>query len=163
AWQDIWLNEGFATYAEWIWFEEELDFSTQRRFDQIYDFFTPSPDFWDVVVADPGTASLLDAAIYNRGAMTLQVLRIAVGDHVFFDILRTWAAEHAGGNGTTGQFIELAERLSGQDLGALFNTWLFTKGRPDHPLRSRAISAGAIADDADVLPVPPELRIVPKK
>ena len=38
---------------------------------------------------------------------------------------------HAGGNVTTDEFIDLAERISGQDLDELFETWLFTPGRPD--------------------------------
>jgi aminopeptidase N len=65
-----------------------------------------------------------------RGAMTLQVLRNQVGDQDFFRILRAWAAKKAGGNGTTRQFIALAERISGQQLDALFDLWLFTAGKP---------------------------------
>ncbi len=62
--------------------------------------------------------------------MTLQVLRNQVGDRDFFRILRAWARKKAGGNGTTGQFIALAERISGQQLDDLFQTWLFTAGKP---------------------------------
>jgi aminopeptidase N len=62
--------------------------------------------------------------------MTLQVLRNQVGDRDFFRILRAWAARKAYGNGTTAQFIALAERISGRQLDALFGTWLFTPGRP---------------------------------
>jgi aminopeptidase N len=62
--------------------------------------------------------------------MTLQVLRKVVGDRDFFRILRAWATRKAGGNGSTGQFIALAERISGQQLDALFDAWLFTAGKP---------------------------------
>jgi aminopeptidase N len=62
--------------------------------------------------------------------MTLQVLRKVVGDRDFFRILRAWATRKAGGNGSTGQFIALAERISGQQLDALFDAWLFTPGKP---------------------------------
>jgi aminopeptidase N len=65
--------------------------------------------------------------------MALQKLRTAVGDGVFFHILRTWATEHRGGHGTTAQFIRLSERLSGKDLGALFHTWIGTAGKPTSP------------------------------
>ena len=58
---------------------------------------------------------------------------MAVGDDAFFRILRKWASIHRGGNGSTAEFIKLAERISGQDLGALFDTWLFTAGKPDVP------------------------------
>ena len=62
--------------------------------------------------------------------MTLQVLRNQVGDRDFFRILRAWAARKSGGNGTTGQFVALAERISGQQLDELFDAWLFTPGKP---------------------------------
>jgi hypothetical protein len=62
--------------------------------------------------------------------MTLQALRNEVGDQDFFRILRAWAARRAGGNGTTGQFVALAERISGEQLDDLFDVWLFTPGKP---------------------------------
>jgi aminopeptidase N len=82
------------------------------------------------VIGDPGVELLFDNAVYVRGAMTLQVLRNEVGDRDFFRILRAWAQRKAGGNGTTAQFIRLAERISGEQLDALFDLWLFTAGKP---------------------------------
>jgi aminopeptidase N len=73
--------------------------------------------------------------------MTLQQLRLAVGDDDFFRILRRWAAIHAGGNVTTDQFIALAERISDQDLDELFTTWLFTPGKPKLPTATASRSA----------------------
>ena len=63
--------------------------------------------------------------------MTLHQLRLAVGDDDFFQILRRWAQSRRGENVTTDEFIALAERISGQDLDDLFETWLFTPGRPE--------------------------------
>ena len=60
----------------------------------------------------------------------MAALRQKVGDTVFLQILRTWYAEHRGGNVTTADFIALAERLSGQRLDQFFNAWLFTPGKP---------------------------------
>ena len=62
--------------------------------------------------------------------MTLQALREKVGDRVFFRILRDWAAQHRYGNGTTAQFIALAERDSGMDLRQFFDVWLFQPEKP---------------------------------
>jgi aminopeptidase N len=73
---------------------------------------------------------LFDDPAYFRGAMTLHVLRLAVGDRTFFRILRGWARHKAGGNGTTEQFIAFAEKLSGRQLDQLFKNWLYTPGRP---------------------------------
>ena len=62
--------------------------------------------------------------------MTLHALREKVGDDVFFTILRDWVAENAYGNVTTDEFIALAERDSGQDLGDFFQVWLYEPGKP---------------------------------
>jgi aminopeptidase N len=73
---------------------------------------------------------MFNSAVYNRGAMTLQVLRERIGDKDFFKLLRTWTATHRYGNAQTADFIRLAEKVSGQDLDGLFQTWLYTKGKP---------------------------------
>jgi aminopeptidase N len=129
-WRDVWLNEGFATYAEWLWGEHEGLTTPQQEFDKIAS--QASPAFWQTTVVDPGSRTdlLFGAPVYYRGAMTLQALRKTVGDDAFFRILRTWAASHAGRTGTTEQFTSLAERISGQHLGDLFRIWLYTPQKP---------------------------------
>ncbi|MFL6055613.1 MAG: M1 family metallopeptidase [Actinoallomurus sp.] len=129
-WSDIWLNEGFATYAEWLWGERSgTGPSVQSQFDQRYRQLD-SPDLWGVAPAAPGRAQLFGRTVYERGAMTLHVLRQKVGDAKFFAILQAWTREHRDGNATTAQFISLAERVSGKDLGRMFQVWLYGKTRP---------------------------------
>jgi aminopeptidase N len=129
-WQYIWLNEGFATYAEWLWEEHEDRGTPQEIFQATYDAIPADDPFWSVVIGDPGVTDLFHDAVYVRGAMTLQALRNAVGDDAFWEIVRRFAEEQSGGHATTEEFTGLAEEVSGQDLDDLFQTWLFTGSKP---------------------------------
>jgi hypothetical protein len=130
TWQHTWLNEGFASYAEWLWAEAKEDTPTDVTFDNFYAIPAESP-FWQLVIGDPGGDAAFDFPIYGRGAMTLHRLRRTVGDEAFFQILRSWAS--SAHTATTADFIALAEEVSGQELDELFDAWLYTAGRPDLP------------------------------
>jgi aminopeptidase N len=145
AWMHMWLNEGFATYAEWLWSGREGLGTPQEIFEFFYNDIPADDPFWDVVIGDPGIPNLFNGAVYVRGAMTLQVLRNQVGDRDFFRILRAWAKRKSGGNGTTAQFVALAERISGQQLDELFDAWLFTPGKPTFGVATAATATGATA------------------
>jgi aminopeptidase N len=86
---------------------------------------------WDPPpAAIPGPEKLFAESVYIRGALTLEALRRRVGNAVFEKTMRDWAAGHAYGNATTGQFIALAEANSGQELDAFFQEWLYEEGKP---------------------------------
>ena len=142
-WSNIWLNEGFASYAEWLWSEEQGEGTAQELFDFTYASYPADSEFWQVLPGDPGADRVFDDAVYDRGAMALHQLRLAVGDDAFFRILPAWTAEHRYGNGTIAQFQALAERISGRDLDGLFTTWLFTAGRPELTSAARTSFAPA--------------------
>ena len=135
AWQHLWLNEGFATYTEWLWLER----TGVLTLPEIFDFLTgiPAADpFWDVMTGSPGPADLFDVeAVYLRGGLTLHALRLEVGDAVFFGIVTEWVASQAGGTVTTDEFIALAEETSGRQLDDFFQAWLFTAEKPAGPAR----------------------------
>ncbi|MFH9090222.1 MULTISPECIES: M1 family metallopeptidase [unclassified Streptomyces] len=129
-WKDIWLNEGFATYAQWLWAEHQGTRSAHDSFLAGYDSRPADSAFWQIKVADPQRDTMFASAVYQRGAMTLQVLRERIGDTAFFKLLPAWTKLHRYGNADTADFIRLAERVSGQQLDDLFDTWLFTTGKP---------------------------------
>jgi aminopeptidase N len=128
-WQEIWLNEGFATYAEWLWGEHTGGKSPAREFADLY-ALPPTASIWNPPPGDPGATGLFGASVYDKGAMTLQALRVKIGDDRFFALLRGWVARYGGGTAGTADFIALAEKLSGQRLGPFFRTWLYEPGKP---------------------------------
>jgi aminopeptidase N len=127
-WRDIWLNEGFASYAEWLWTEDQGGLSVRESFQREYD-----DTDWKNPTADPGRAGLFGRAVYKRGALTVHALRLEVGDGDFFRILKTWTAEKRNGNATTAEFITLAERVSGESLDSFFDDWLIGESAPKIP------------------------------
>ncbi len=135
TWPDIWLNEGFATFSEWIYDEMHAGTPAADTFDELYAIPEDDPAFQDLWFPAPAAledpSQLFHTPVYDRGAMTLQALREKVGDPTFFGILRAWYAENRNGNVSTADFIALAERESGQELNDFFQVWLYEEGRPE--------------------------------
>ncbi|MGW4435437.1 M1 family metallopeptidase [Streptomyces sp. NPDC004596] len=129
-WKDTWLNEGFATYAQWLWAEHQGTRSAHDSFRAAYDARPADSSFWQIKVADPQRDTMFASPVYQRGAMTLQVLRERIGDRAFFALLPAWTRLHRYGNADTADFVRLAERISGQRLDDLFGAWLYTTGKP---------------------------------
>jgi aminopeptidase N len=130
-WQDIWLNEGFASYAEWLWIEHiagasARDEAIRGAYRDLARQSPPPP-------GAPPRDDLFNNGVYRRGGLTLHALRLRVGDKAFFTILRTYAERYRYGNASTADFIAVAEEIGGRDLGALFDGWLYAKQLPELP------------------------------
>lgn len=149
SWKDIWLNEGFATYAQWLWSEHsEGPGALEDRVREAYGAMSGSnmvaagvaPEVAAARAAQqfppPGSPpldNLFNPTVYQRGALTLHALRSRVGDATFFEVLRSYAAAFRHQNATTDDFVDLAEEIAGQDLDDLFTAWLFGTVVPPLP------------------------------
>ena len=133
-WRDIWLNEGFAEWSSWYWSEQTGQATAQDFFDRAYRTNANNSEFWNPPPGDPGgPADLFDGSIYDRGAMTLQALRVEVGDDAaFLALLRDWISTHAYGNARVEDFIAFTEARfpALADLPTFFDVWLYQPGKP---------------------------------
>lgn len=130
TWKDVWLNEGFATYSEWLYAEDFSHTPAQKSFERAF----ADKDAWAFPPAEPPTAEdLLAAPVYQRGAMVLHKLRQTVGDDAFFEILAGWPAKYRHSVATTEDFTRYVESVAGRDLGELWDVWLYGDGKPDKP------------------------------
>ncbi|GLZ41584.1 M1 family metallopeptidase [Actinokineospora sp. NBRC 105648] len=129
-WSDIWLNEGFATYAQYLWSEHVGEGTADELAQYTYDRIPATDPFWTVLPANPGADKQFDNAVYDRGALTLHALRKTVGDDKFFEILKRWTTLKKGSTGLITEFVALAEQVSHKPLVSLFQTWLYTPTKP---------------------------------
>ncbi|ROZ64052.1 M1 family peptidase [Kocuria soli] len=135
---DIWLHEGFACYAEWLWSDHRHasggGAGVQVRAAEHHAALGPTPD--GCTLADPGMEAMFDDWVYKRGALTLHAVRALLGDTAFFDLLRSWTREHAGGTVTTDDFEAHCLRWAGNrdaEMDALLNAWLHRTQVPALP------------------------------
>lgn len=129
VWSDIWLNEGPATYAEYLWEE-----ATTPGFDVDDAMASLHAEIGgDTPPGDPGASEMFGESVYYRGALTLHALRRTIGDEDFFRLLQTWTDRYRYSNATTEDFISAAGEVSGVDLGDFFDAWLYQDEMPELP------------------------------
>jgi aminopeptidase N len=130
-WRHIWLNEGFAKYAEWLWSEFSGGPSTAAHAAKSRTRLSLMGQ--DIRIADPGLRRLFDDRVYERGALTLHALRTVIGHAAFVALLREWTATYRHWTVTTEEFTALAQRHSAHPLDGLFRMWLYDTKLPALP------------------------------
>jgi aminopeptidase N len=133
-WRDIWLHEGFACYAEWLWSEESGGPTADEQAEEHWERLDQLPQ--DLVLGDPGPDLMFDDRVYKRGALLLHALRLTIGDADFFELLRTWTNRYATGSVVTEEFVAVAAELCGAGVGSLFDAWLRDTVLPELPSAS---------------------------
>lgn len=130
-WPEIWLNEGFATYSDALWWEHLYGMAGLRARMQDFKYYLferySGPHH---ALYDPPPDSLFSTVVYEKGAWVLHMLRFVVGEDNFWNILRTYAQRYAYDTVTTDDFKSVCEEFYENDLDWFFDQWIYEPGYP---------------------------------
>ncbi|HVR64122.1 MAG TPA: M1 family aminopeptidase [Polyangia bacterium] len=133
-WSEAWLNEGFATYFEYIWREhvKGRDEADVELLNDAEGYLNEAGRYQRPVVCrqyeEP--IHIFDAHLYEKGGRVVHMIRHELGDELFFRSLRTYVERHGRGSVETRDLARAIEQVSGRNLDELFDRWI---GRPGHP------------------------------
>lgn len=131
TWDDIWLNEGFATYSEVLFFERFSGIDPGKLMSRSYDDSGADGLLGGTVTAENVDNPFDDrGAIYRKGGWVLHMLRHVMGDQKFFDALKHYRIRYAFSNASTRDFREVCESFYGSSLDWFFQQWVYAPGRP---------------------------------
>jgi len=130
SWHHIWLNEGFATYCEALYYEHLYGISYYHSYMNNYDYAGGGTIY---VQDTTDVYEIFSGLVYDKGGWVLHMLRHVVGDSTFFDILRSYYADprFANKSALTEDFQEVCESVSGMDLDWFFQEWIYGTYRPN--------------------------------
>ena len=160
TWSDIWLNEGFATYSEALWFENKTGTPDPSALRSAMIGKRPNQFDDSVYVHDPSSMARIFSPDYSyrKGAWVLHMLRYVVGDEAFFDALDVYRDRFEYLTATTEDFQSVVEDVSGRDLDWFFSQWVFEGGAPayrygwrEHEIAGRRyleVSLSQVQDEA---------------
>lgn len=144
TWNDIWLNEGFATYSEVLFFERFAGINPGELLSKSYDDGLVDGALRGTVTAENPDAPYDDnGAVYRKGGWVLHMLRHVLGDQKFFDALKQYRARYAFSNASTEDFQQVCEGFYGASLDWFFKQWIYAPGRPIYKVSSEISAAGS--------------------
>ncbi|MFD2246273.1 M1 family aminopeptidase [Pontibacter ruber] len=133
SWQDIWLNEGFASYAEFLALERfGQPGSASSWMDNAHASVLQQPG-GSVLVPDTSNVSRIFSGrlTYKKGATVVHMLRYTINnDALFFEALRRYQQQFGGGTATTADLQQVFEQVTGQNLDYFFEQWYKGEGAP---------------------------------
>ncbi len=139
TWQDIWINEGFASYSEYLAFEQlgkTEDATAWLKDAQLHAKNDPNGSVYIPVDEVWAPGRLFNYGLtYRKGALILHMLRFEImNDSVFFAGLQKFQTDLAGSTATGLDFKAAMESVSGLDLTVFFDQWYFGKGYPSYDI-----------------------------
>jgi aminopeptidase N len=160
-WENVWLNEGFASYAEAIWFEYTGGQAGLTNWMTL-----TTSDFVGPVYNNP---VLFGNVVYRKGAWVLHMLRWLLGDETFFGALRYYYGQHLYGNAHTTDLEADLEAYTGRDLTGFFAQWVYGENDPSYQWAWQARSGEGgwwldlqvrqVQSDAGLFTLPLPLRV----
>ncbi|MDO5031897.1 M1 family metallopeptidase [Corynebacterium sp.] len=132
-WKDIWLNEGFACYSEWLWHEHAHGVPAHNSAHAHYQVLARKKQ--DIIIGDPGARDMFDDRVYKRGALTVHALRRLLGDAPFFHAVRGYLAAAQHSVVTPESLISRMREAATnpQDVDELLTQWLEQPELPRFP------------------------------
>lgn len=121
AWDETWLNEGFATYGQWLWEEHALGVPMEENVRLARSHV--SRDL-ETATDDPGITQMFGLAPYERGALVVHALRGRLGDDGFRTFLAEYLDRFGGGSASTEDLVAVASDVAGADLEPFLRPWL---------------------------------------
>ena len=129
VWRDIWLHEGFACYAEWLWAEASGRATVESNAREAWDGLAGLPK--NIEIGDPGPRAMFDDRVYKRGALALHALRNHVGDEAFFAAIRGYTLAHRFGTVTPRIFAGfVAASGRGEVVDDILRRWVYSQPLP---------------------------------
>jgi aminopeptidase N len=131
TWSDIWLNEGFASYGEYLALEYLNPSAAQPHMQSFHSDVTNQPN-GSIWFTDTSNVSRIFSSrlTYEKAASFIHMIRYRVGDTLFFSVLKEYIKRFGRSTASTIQFKKVLEDLTGQDFTAFFNQWFYGEGYP---------------------------------
>ena len=134
SWANLTLNEGFASYSEYLWNEHRYgkDEAAYKLWEQAQNYFTEAEtkqvDLIRYRYADQ--EDMFDRHSYDKGSRVIHMLRSYVGDEAFFAALKSYLTRHAYNSVEVDDLRQAMEDVTGEDLNWFFNQWYLSSGHP---------------------------------
>lgn len=161
SWQDIWLNEGFATYLSGLVYENLLDGYWWPQFKKVnVERIVSQPDGSIYVKDTTNVETIFSPRLsYSKGAWILHMLRWTLGDEAFFEGMKSYFndPEVAKGFATTSQFVKHMEAAGDTSLTTFFNEWFYGEGYPVYHAEFKPAGTGLLSIQLSQIPSHPSV------